>query len=242
MLKQAVTRGAGQVFGRVVQVVQAEWLSPRIRRVRVAGPSLPDLDWTPGDKVKLHVGEGEMRSYTPARLDRARGELDLIFHVHGGGLASRWAAAAEPGVESFFFGPAASVSAAAAPHRRALLLGDETTLGLFQALAEASEVEVLGAVELAPEDTGAVAALGLPLEALPRGGAPGQALVDWLTRHAPAPEQALAWISGEATSVLLVRDALRSRGWEKAQVRVKPYWSTLGKAHRKQLERGALQS
>lgn len=239
MLKHAMAQTAGRLVGQPVQVVEAEWISPRLRRVQLAGDALRALDWRPGDKIKLHVGEGQMRSYTPARLDTVAGTLDLIFHVHGGGQASDWAA--RGGEESFFFGPAPSVSLPPVEAERLWLLGDETTLGLFLALAEAFAGEVRGAVELAAEDLGAVAALGLTLQALPRGEAHGASLLEQVRAARPSPEGAVAVISGEATSVLGARDALLAAGWSKAQIRAKPYWSLRGKAHRKQLERGALQ-
>lgn len=229
-----------RVFGRAAVVEQVEDLSPRVRRLRLSVDPLRLLDWVPGDKIKLHVGGGNMRSYTPARVDREAGWMDVVFYLHGEGPAAEWAWRAEPGMATVFVGPARSMKGGVDGVGRALFLGDETTLGLAQALSEATSGDVVGAIEITEEDTAAVGALGLSLEAVTRGATRGEALLAWLHAAAPSPEGAVAWLSGEAGSVLACRDALLELGWEKPQLRVKPYWSVRGKAHRKSLEKGAL--
>ena len=105
-------------------------------------------------------------------------------------------------------------------------------------------VAVSGAIELAPEDAGVCAAMGLPLTPVARRGEHGASLLTWLNEQpllaAARGEPGVIWLSGEADSVRVLRDALRARGLERPLVRLKPYWSVRGKAHRKKLERGAL--
>lgn len=101
----------------------------------------------------------------------------------------------------------------------------------------------LGALELAPEDCGALDGLGLPIDALPR---PAWAEHGDAARHhflslELPPGWGVVCLSGEAGAVLKLREAaLSQRGLERAQLLIKPYWSTRGTAHRKELERGAL--
>lgn len=127
-------------------------------------------------------------------------------------------------------------------------LGDETTLGLAEALIHdlPPGTPVTGALELAAPDTGAIAATQLPLTAVVRPSEMhrGQPLLDWLAHQKlPAdPRSGIIWVSGEVSSVLRVRDALRERGIEKPQVCLKAYWSVRGNAHRKQVERRDLAS
>lgn len=202
------------------------------------------MSWSPGDKIKLHVGGGTMRSYTPARVDRAAGWMDIVVHVHGNGPASAWAEALRGGERITFLGPARSMPSQIDGHAPwALMLGDETTVGLARALVDAcpTSTQILGAIELAPEDRPAVDALGLPLVALPRGGDAhdhhGEALREWLARTWVPPGDGVAWLSGEAGVVVELRAALLERGLSREQIRVKPYWSVRGSAHRKKLER-----
>ncbi|MCB9766179.1 MAG: siderophore-interacting protein [Alphaproteobacteria bacterium] len=240
MFTERVAEQAVRVFGQAVTVTEVEVLSARLRRLRLSGDAVRRMDWSPGHKIKLHVGGGVMRSYTPARVDLEAGWMDVVFYLHGSGPASDWATAAEVGASSVFLGPKRSMAGAGEPMAQALFLGDETTLGLAVALLEAlpEGVAVTGAIELAPEDAPALAALGLPLHAAPRAGGYGAALLRWL-EAAPLPE-GMVWLSGEADSVLTLRDALLARGLRRSQLRIKPYWSTRGSAHRKTLERTAL--
>ena len=89
-------------------VAEVEQLSPRIRRIRLAGPAIAGLGWTPGEKIKLKAGP-KLRSYTPARVNPVEGWMDIVFFLHGNGGASAWAENAVVGQETGFLGPAASM-------------------------------------------------------------------------------------------------------------------------------------
>ncbi|MEM7151903.1 MAG: siderophore-interacting protein [Myxococcota bacterium] len=242
-LKQKLLSGALTAFGTRTIVHRVWSLSPGIRCIRLFGPAVETLRWAPGDKVKIHVGSGVMRSYTPARINRDENFLDVVVHLHGGGPASQWASHLQRGDEVLFAGPAPSM-----PRRHddqtpwALFLGDETALGLAVAMVQSCSpgTQVLGAIELAQRDAPAVDALDLPLHPLPRDGEHGNALAQWLENTWLPPDPGIVWLSGEANAVLRLRTALLERGVTREQLCIKPYWSLRGAAHRKQLERGAL--
>ena len=242
-LKQKLLGGALSAFGTRTIVHRVWTLSPGIRCIRLFGPAIETLRWSPGDKVKLNIGGGLMRSYTPARVDRDEGFMDVVVHLHGNGPASSWATNLKRGDEVLFAGPAPSM-----PRRHdettpwVLFLGDETALGLAQAMVQSCgpNTQVLGAIELSAHDAPAVDALDLLLQPVVREGAHGDALVQWLANTWLPPDPGIIWLSGEADSVLRLRTALLERGVTREQLCIKPYWSTRGAAHRKQLERGAL--
>lgn len=169
--------------------------------------------------------------------------MDVVVHLHGKGPASTWVSELRGGERVSFFGPARSMPSAIdddAPW--AMFLGDETAMGLAVALtgACAPGTELFGAIELHTDDVASVDALGLPLRAVPRADAHGAALVEWLAQTWVPPGDGVVWLSGEASMVLELRTALLERGLSRHQLRIKPYWSVRGPAHRKQLERGAL--
>ena len=208
---------------RATTVSEVEALSPRIRRVRLSGDGLRGFPDSPGQKIKIKLASGQSRSYTPARLDGESGWMDLIFHIHGGGPASDWAASAAPGDAMEIMGPARSVPAAGSGIEWALFLGDETTLGLAAALLAPlpSHVRVLGAIEIDSDDLAAVAGLGLPLDALARRGDFGDVLRDWLDA-ADLPEGPGAiWFSGHTDTVFALRRIMMNRGFEKQRIKVK---------------------
>lgn len=233
--------------GTEATVSAVERLSPRLSLVRLCGRDLgrsgwSRLGWSAGDKIKLNVPPGALRSYTPARFDAAAATMDIVFHLHGMGPAARWAASVRPGETVTFLGPKRSMrSTAGTTPRRALFMGDETTLGLMRALVDGlpAGTSIVGAIELEADDATAIDALDLPLVAVPRRsfdaehGAAGSA---WL-RDVELRDVDAVWLSGEADAVGRWVEDLSQAGVSRAQIRAKAYWSKLGHDHRKRAER-----
>src|SRR2546426_4186015 len=114
---------------RRVTVRGIERVSPRMARVTFGGPDLEGLSVEhPAASVRLLLpspGDQELvvprwngnefllpdgrrpaiRTFTPRRVDPEDLELDLGIVVHGGGVASEWAASAEPGRPAAISGP-----------------------------------------------------------------------------------------------------------------------------------------
>jgi len=183
-----------------------------------------------------------MRSYTPARVDSVAGTMDVVVHCHGDSAASRWAAALQPGDAATFMGPGSSVAAPPDVLPWAGFFGDETTIGLAEAILSAipESTPIIGAVETLAEDMAAVS--GLRIEAVERASRHGDALVAHLADLELPSGAGVIWLSGEASGVLALRAALLDRGMGREQLCIKPYWSLRGKAHRKELERTVLRN
>ena len=219
-------------------VLEIEDLSTNIRRIRLKGKAIVGIPWRPGDKIKLAVGS-TLRSYTPARVDARAGWMDVVFFLHGNGAASDWAASVSVGDVTGFLGPARSMPLPDEVPDWAIFLGDETAIGLAMACFDwlPSSVPISGAIELAAEDAGALSALKLPLKPVIRGDLCGEALTSWMSEHSLPLGDGVIWLSGEAGSVLALQKALRARGVARSTMKIKPYWSTKGHAHRKELQR-----
>ncbi|MBV1862757.1 MAG: siderophore-interacting protein [Nannocystaceae bacterium] len=226
-----------RALGHEAQVTDVHWLSPSVVRVGLHATRCIGVAFAPGCKIKVHVGEGEMRSYTPARVDASVGEMDLVVFVQGGSAASRWVNGLQPGHTVHFLGPASSVPAPLGDEPWAAFYGDETAIGLAEAILAALQrgTPTLGAIETDADE--AAAAEHLRLLPVSRGTPAGAGLV----QHARTVEVPLGpgvvWLSGEATSVLALREVWLERGVPRDRLRIKPYWSLRGKAHRKALER-----
>src|SRR6266496_3475837 len=91
------------------RVTGLDHLTPRMRLVRLGGPALTRLDWTPGQHVRVHVTDARrpqawvrlmrdvLRTYSIWSYD---GEtLELCVLDHGDGPGSRWARTLEIGQE-----------------------------------------------------------------------------------------------------------------------------------------------
>ncbi|MFK7930928.1 MAG: siderophore-interacting protein [Myxococcota bacterium] len=230
---QGVKRGMARAMGTPVQVKAVRALSPAVREIVFQGDKLVGTAFSAGDKVKLGVAK-VLRSYTPSRLDPVSGELAIVFVLHGQGPAAQWAESAAPGDPAIVLGPAPSVKAASgAPW--GLFFGDATTLGLARALEDSLGTPLQGAIELPTTDLGSIEALGLQLAAVPQATDVGTALLAWAETCALPDGDGAIWVSGHAASVLAIRDVLVRRGVAKSAIRVKPYWSDRGTAHRKQV-------
>lgn len=242
-MKGVLQRSMARMIGKTTRVSAVSSPTPNLLRVRLEGRDLRGLSLRPGDKIKAHVGDGEMRSYTPSAVDPARGEMELLVHAHGDSAGSRWARALAPGHEVAFVGPSGSLDGRVAEGTAWIAFyGDETAVGLAEVILDALPpgTLVLGAVELAAADLGAVDAL--PVDAVERGGARGSALVRHLESLDVPAGEGTVFLSGEASSVLSLREALLTRGFSRQQLRIKPYWSVRGKAHRKRLEKTVFES
>lgn len=214
-------------------------MSPSVVRVRATADKAAQASFPAGCKIKVHVGGGQMRSYTPAAIDRDTGLLDLVVFVQGDTAASEWVRRLGHGDVFHFLGPASSISGPTGEEPWVGFYGDETAIGLAEAILAAASTDVsLGAIETRPGDLAAVEQL--PLAAVPRGAEVGAGLVEHARAVAIPNGPGVLWLSGEATSVLALRTVFLERGVPKARLRVKPYWSVRGKAHRKTLERTAL--
>lgn len=137
---------------RLAQVARVETISPRMRRITLAGDQLDGFtSAAPDDHVKLFfpvpgqekpvlpdpdaIGRGEragtvppiVRDYTPRRFDPERRELVVEFVIHGDGPASGWAAQAASGQWIGVGGPRGSFLVPD-DDDITLLAGDETAL------------------------------------------------------------------------------------------------------------------
>ncbi|MGH7419108.1 MAG: siderophore-interacting protein, partial [Candidatus Rokuibacteriota bacterium] len=144
---------------RRVAVSRVEQLTPRMVRVTFHGSELEGLTvddpaasvrlllpspgtaalvmptWN-GNEFLLPDGRRPtIRTFTPFRVDADALELDLEIVIHGGGAASEWAAAAQPGDPAAISGPGRGY----AIDRDApafLLAGDETAIPAISQLLE----------------------------------------------------------------------------------------------------------
>jgi NADPH-dependent ferric siderophore reductase len=170
-----------------------------------------------------------IRTFTPRRVDPETLELDLDIVIHGAGVASHWAEAAEPGSPAAISGPGRGyiIDRDASAF---LLAGDETAMPAIGQLLEALPPErpVQVDIEVAHPD-GRLALADRPGTTvewcdLPPGASPGEALVAAVRGTNPAPD-ARVWVAGEAAAVQRIRSYLSEDcGLPRAQASVRGYW------------------
>lgn len=201
-------------------------------RLLVPSPGTHELvapTWNSNEFLLPDGRRPALRTFTPRRVDADALELDLDIVVHGGGVTSAWAAAAQPGDEAAVSGPGRGY--AVDPEAAAYLLaGDETAIPAIAQLLEALPPDMPTAVHI--EVAGADARLPLPERPsavitwhdLPAGAAPGDAMVA-AVRQADIPADARVWAAGEAAAVQRIRKHLfEERGMARSHTSVRGYW------------------
>jgi NADPH-dependent ferric siderophore reductase len=226
------------------EISEIEQLTPRLRRIRLEGPRLQGLKWSPGQHIRLQVAAlGEsflrlhphdaLRTYSIYDADPDLGTLDIVMLDHAGGPdvatpARRWSSTAAVGDDVQFTRPQGNlVVRDDAPYH--LFAGEETASVAFAAMLRhlSSEAEVHGVVEAAEQADHLE--LVRPLHHVQRGDASAEdsAVLADAVRALELPDHAgVAYLAGEARTIQTLRKILvAERGWDRRDIRTKPFWT-----------------
>lgn len=236
---------------RALEVRRVASPAPRYRLVTLGGDALADLvTLSPTDHVGIipPVAGGElvlpeiiegrlhwpnprpaMREFTVRRLDRAAGELDVRFLMHGGGTVSGWAASAKPGDRLGVVGPLVS-KVVPDGYPNYLLAGDRTAVPAIarwlSQLPEGASAQVV--IAAASEDDVVELRCAQPIAVrwLTEGGHPeADQLPPALAELELYATDTWAWAAGEALAMRDVRRVLLGKpGLSVDTVAVSGYW------------------
>ena len=141
-------------------VEQIEPVAARMSRIRLAGPALGGLAWTPGEQVRVlvsdlfsfetvrHAFRDALRTYSVWDHDAAAATLDLCVLEHGDGPGARWSKSLAVGDEVAFRPPRETSSCRPADYH--VFLGEETASVAFGAILRTvpASARVFGAIEV----------------------------------------------------------------------------------------------
>ncbi|MBV1857209.1 MAG: siderophore-interacting protein [Nannocystaceae bacterium] len=191
-----------------------------------------DEGWDIGDRVMIDVGSGVHRQYTICRLHRPRGVFDILAVAHGAGPGGRWVRTVEKGDSLKLFGPKPDLDVRTAGVRNLILLGDETTVGLYEAVhrVRRGPVKIWGALE--HSEAVELHACELPvlsgLERIPRNNAlPGDGLNRWIREHDIYDPKTVFFVNGHGAAVRSLRLALLSMGIRGVAIRSRAFWGRI---------------
>jgi len=215
-----------------LEVVDSSPLSPGMQRLVLTAPELAGLQYQPGQDMMLMVAvDGDRpvrRRYTIRALDRERRLLTIDVVRHADGPGERWVAAARPGDKIEGIGPRGKIflNPDADWH---LFIGDDSALPAYLAMAGAvpAGARALVILEVPSPDAEQDAPAGAEVAWLHRDGRPAgdpTVLVEAAGTVALPPGRGHAYLAGEATVVLRLREALAARGLAAEQISPKAYW------------------
>jgi NADPH-dependent ferric siderophore reductase len=217
-----------------LEVISNTLLTPHMQRLVFTAPELAEFSYRAGQDVMLMVevdgGRPVRRRYTIRAADQARQLLTLDVVRHGDGPGERWVRSAGPGDRIEGIGPRGKIFPAegAAWH---LFAGDESSLPAAFAMAGSlppgtPAVVILEVPEPADEqDLDASADVGLRWLHRAGGPAGGPSALAAALSSVPLPAgRGHAYLFGEATVVLRLREIAAERGLAQEQVSAKAYW------------------
>lgn len=111
-----------------VKVTETIFLSPQIKKIRFHG-NISEWDFSIGFASVIRVSETEFRNYTVAYHDKENDIFDIIFHIHGNGVGSKFIDSLKVGDE-LFISPPRGKKLYEANNKQQFFFGDETSLGV----------------------------------------------------------------------------------------------------------------
>jgi NADPH-dependent ferric siderophore reductase len=221
-------------------VTETEQIAARMRRIRIGGPALHELNWTPGQQIRIATGDpeaegvlgriGDLRTYSVWHHDPDAGEVHICVMDHGDGPGAAWGREAKPGLAVRFRGPEGSFTLRPdAPYH--LFAGEETASVAFGPMLRTirGHVPVYGAIETATEADRLPLHRALALDRPVRGSASAarsQTLLDAIRAIDLPAEPGVAYLAGEARTIQMISGYLvRERHWPRRSVVTKPFWT-----------------
>jgi NADPH-dependent ferric siderophore reductase len=220
------------------EVVETSRMSPSLQRITLTAPELEGFRYAPGQDVMVLVAADGTRPirrrYTIRSFDAANLLMTLNIVLHGQGPGERWLLGARPGDTVQGIGPRGKITTSPSADWH-LFIGDESAMAAILAMTESLPAETTATLIIEipePDDEQDVlAAATTRISWLHRlGGRAG----DPALLAAEAEEVELpsgvghAYLFGEASVVLRLREVLASRGIAADQMSPKAYWGLGG--------------
>jgi ferric-chelate reductase (NADPH) len=117
----------------LAQVEAAEWVGERFRLVDILAEGCRGAKWQPGAKLKIDIGDGMTRTYTPIAINAKSGRVRILVYIHGQSQASQWASAIAAGDSTYTSAPRSSLDLNELSSA-VVFFGDETSFGTAKTL------------------------------------------------------------------------------------------------------------
>ncbi len=231
-LKKMVMNLLGRVFFYPVCISAVENVGGDFCVVEMQGDALKKVHWNPGEKMKIRVGKGKERSYTPLFVDRDKGKTKFVIHLHRKGPGSNWASNLKIGDTSHLSESRKSLTFIPSD-KGYIFFGDETTIGAAYALKFSQkntdsftfvfEVSSLSSAEQV------LAHLNMNRAKLVLKNKENTHLADVekiLSEEMRKGINPQLILMGNTQSIIKIRNALISLGCPSSQCKMKSYWSS----------------
>lgn len=121
-------------------LIKKEKISSEFYHIKVQSEALKDIDYTPGQHLKLYVGhdepgiiKGKARSYSIWNYDKNNLTFDIAVNTLSNGVGAEWVKNLNENDAIYFFGPKGSLTIDSS-YDNHYFFGDITTLAHFYAI------------------------------------------------------------------------------------------------------------
>ncbi|WP_207420194.1 siderophore-interacting protein [Desertivirga brevis] len=213
-----------------VRVADVEYLHPKLKQVTFTG-DFSSINFQVGYALAFRVTEREFRNYTPSFFDRRTGVCRVLFHLHGKGPGSNFAAELKIGDEVRLIEPRGKTFYQAEKSHH-FFFGDETSLSIYRSLAsviDGNNQTYDGIIELSDLDT-IPRQLGLNVKTVEKGTTPGQRTLELFNtlelENRIGWNEAVYYLTGNAKAIQLIVKELKQRGIKPRQIITQAFWAT----------------
>jgi NADPH-dependent ferric siderophore reductase len=148
--------------GPRLRVLETVYITPAIKKIRFQG-NISKMNFLVGGASVIRVGETEYRNYTVSYHHIEKGILEILFHIHGKGVGSRYMDTLKTGDELYVSSPRGRKEYDPKV-KQYFIFGDETSLGLacsYLAVLKQNQHQFQFCFELDEENKNAPRLLGL---------------------------------------------------------------------------------
>lgn len=133
----SIPKWVGNLFGNAmkpnVKVLETSYISSQMKKIRFQG-NISKWSFQIGYASVVRVSETEFRNYTISYHDTHNGIFDIIFHIHGKGVGSKYIDTLQENDELFISPPRGKILYDPSVKQQ-FFFGDETSLGVAFALS-----------------------------------------------------------------------------------------------------------
>jgi ferric-chelate reductase (NADPH) len=216
---------------RSARIAAIERIGDQFRLIDIVAKGCRGVNWQPGIKLKIGIGDSETRTYTPIAIDAQSGRVRILAYIHGHSPASQWAEAVAVGDKTCTSPPGSSVNLDEL-NSSAVFFGDETSFGTAKSLQSylGADCPAYCVFEVRQPPQAAAVAERLELanvtlvQICEDGSHLGEvarrlqkAMADLTTSHLV--------LTGNGRSIQTVRAALHANNIAKIEYLIKAYWT-----------------
>jgi ferric-chelate reductase (NADPH) len=213
------------------RVSGVEKVSENFRILHLESALFEKESFRPGEKIQINTGDWDVRTYTPIALNPHVGKLSILAFLHGQGPGSRWASTAKAGDCVQVLGPKPSLTLRDA--EAIVFFGDETSFAVASTFkkhfGEAASSHFVFEVSSIAEAKMVGERIGLGSRSIFLARQLDDSHLEKASEHLQESLRANPLhpfvLTGNAKSILHLRNQMRARGLLAKETKLKAYWA-----------------